>query len=432
MEEIQRRLQLYQPLKEAYCEHVLQKLSDCKEIKLMAKIYQPYSIDNYELADLNDNQTLLKYLNDNCNGQVLRYEEIDSIRGPELVLSCPLGTIDVEFSEGLERDWYNFAISFLKNEASQEMIDDLAYEYAIQYEPDGFTDYAQSKFMTMWPDFLSNVGDKDEYWNIQDILIELENDHQLSGIRDAIKLIKQKIAFIWNSQYVRRSEKLLAEQNAYYDKVFQEQLNHLPLAVKKIEQQLEGKGQLNATLFDFSILNSLTKNLSEHKIDRNDKLLQALKEKYNLNEIYDLKHDFLQYLLETYNNYIKFAAVIPPEPHKYRVYLCNSHNKNRRSPLYQSAIEYYFYHQEEIDHCKNCEVESQLHYYSSYCVSIEIYQQSYTFYISYPVGKTWLPDLNKLPKVNHNKIFGKEATEDELLWAYDKNLLDNIAEFMNK
>ena len=101
MEEKQRRLQLYQPLKEAYCEHVLQKLSDCKEIKLMAKIYQPYSIDNYELADLNDNQTLLKYLNDNCNGQVLRYEEIDSIRGPELVLSCPLGTIDVEFSEGL-------------------------------------------------------------------------------------------------------------------------------------------------------------------------------------------------------------------------------------------------------------------------------------------------------------------------------------------
>lgn len=437
MEEKQTRLQLYQPLRDAYCEHILAELSKHNEIMLLTKSYEPYYFDNYKLIKLNSDKALLEYLDNNCGGQAQRYEEIiASLNDPELILSCTLGTIDVEMMEGLEKDWYDFAINYLKNEASAEIIADLAFEYAIQYEHDGFTDEVRKKFMNLLPAFLDNAEDKEEYWNMQDVLIEVENDYQLSGIGDAMKLIKQEVAWIWNSQYVGRSEKLLKERSVKYEEIFRQQLAYLPVAKRKINRQLEDQGQLNRALFNLSILTCLTKNLNEYEIDKNDKLLQALQEKYDFNDIYDLKHDFLQYLLENFAEYVTVAAVIPPEPHKYRVYLCNFHNKNRRYPFYQSAIEYYSYHREDIDQCSECKVESQLHYYSSYYLEVQLEQQKYVFHVSYPLGKSWLPALTQIAKVDNGPqqrlSLEQKANEEELLWAYDNDLLAEVAEFMNQ
>lgn len=433
MEEKASRLRLYQSFRDAYCEHILAELSNHDEVMLMSKVYKPYYFDNYKLVKLNNDQALLEYLDNNCDGQAHHYEEIN---GAELVLSCTLGIIDVELMEGLERDWYQFTIEYLKNKASSEIILDLAYEYAIRYEPDGFTDEVYEKFVKMLPEFLENAEDKAEYWNMQDVLIELENDYQLSGIGDAMKLIKQELAWIWDSQYVKRSKKLLAERTTKYDKKFRQQLAYLPIAKKKIRNQLDNHGQLNTALFNLSVLNRLTRNLNEYEIDQNDKLLQALRDKYDFDDIYDLKHDFLQYLIEKFADYVTVAAIIPPEPHKYRVYLCDFHNKDRRYPFYQSAIEYYYYHREKIDRCSDCRTESQLHYYSSYHIGVKINQYKYAFNVSYPMGKTWLPELTQLPKIESNQqqwtLFERKASEEEMLWAYDNDLLNEVAEFINK
>ena len=433
MEEEQTRLQLYQPLRDAYCEHILAELSKRNKIMLLTKSYEPYYFDNYKLIKLNSDEALLEYLDNNCGGQAQRYEEI--VVDPELILSCSLGTIDVELMEGLEKDWYNFIINYLKNEASSEIVADLAFEYAIQYEQDGFTDKVYKKFMRMLPAFLDNAEDKEEYWNMQDVLIEVENDYQLSGIGDAVKLIKQEIAWIWNSQYVSRGKKLLKERSTKYEETFRQQLDYLPVAKRKISRQLEGYGRLNKALFNLSILTCLTKNLNEYEMDKNDKLLQALQEKYNFNDIDDLKHDFLQYLLENFAEYVTVAAIIPPEPHKYRAYLCNFHNKNRRDPFYQSAIEYYSYHRKEIDQCHECKIVHQLHYYSSYYIEVQLKHHKYAFHVSYPLGKSWLPNLTQFPKVENDcqqrLLLEQKANEEELLWAYDNDLLVEVAEFMN-
>lgn len=435
MEEKKARLQLYQSFRDAYCDHILKALSKHNQAILMTKSYGQYCVNNYKLIKLNDDKNLLEYLDNNCNSQALRYENISINNNTGLVLSCTLGTIDVELMEGLEKDWYDFAISYLKNEVNSEIIADLAYEYAVQYERDGFTNEVYQKFIGLLPAFLENAEDKEEYWNMQDVLIEVENDYQLSGIGTAMKLIKKEIARIWNSQYVRRSKKLLAERATKYDNDFHQRLTYLPIAKKKIGHQLAGHGRLNAALFNLSILNRLTRNLNEYEVDKNDRILQALRKKYDFNDIYDLKHDFLQYLLEKFADYVMLAAIIPLEPHKYQVYLCDFHNKSRCHLSRQTAIEYYFCRQKEVENCKACRVERQLNYYSSYYIEVKFDEHKYGFQISYPLGKTWLPELTQLPQIDNRQAlleWKTKASEEELLWAYSNDLLTEIAEFMDE
>lgn len=369
-----KQLNDFKDLRESYCERVLELLSERKNLQLLTKVYSKGN-SNYQLADLANEQVLLDYLDNTCAGQAVSYEGIYSFAGPNIVLKCPLGIIDVDALLGVEQDWRKFALGYFD-------------------------------------------GDKE-------LVAKLRNDYHLSGMGDAMKLIRREIAWIWDMQYLPRAKLLLEKRKEQLQADFAKQLLYLPVACKKVEKELANNGRLNRALFSLMLLDYLT----TYKLDTRELLIQKLQEKYQPEQVNQLKGEFLSYLRKNFAEYIELTAFIPQEPHKYQIYLCDFHNEQRYYPHYRSTIEYFYSHKREINQCTKCEVYSEENYYAIYCFKFKFVDKTYTFDIPHAVGKTWLPKIEHLPEA----CLARDITiinEEQLLWAYQNDLLTEIAEVM--
>ncbi|GHO45537.1 hypothetical protein [Ktedonospora formicarum] len=94
----------------------------------------------------------------------------------------------------------------------------------------------------------------------------------------------------------------------------------------------------------------------------------------------------------------------PPEPHKYSLWLCESHNKDRHEGFYESAWEYAAIHKQAIKACSQCTYTEIQDYYSLYLLEIQpsdFSDLTFSFHMPYPLGKKHFPVPSTLPRRTH-------------------------------
>lgn len=94
----------------------------------------------------------------------------------------------------------------------------------------------------------------------------------------------------------------------------------------------------------------------------------------------------------------------PPEPHKYSLWLCESHNKDRHEGFYESAWEYVAMHKQAIKACPQCAYTEVQDYYSLYLLEIltpDFSDLTFSFHMPYPLGKRHFPTPSTLPRRTH-------------------------------
>lgn len=170
-----------------------------------------------------------------------------------------------------------------------------------------------------------------------------------------------------------------------------------------------------------------------------DYVIKKLKDMYqSSNYLYSLKDKVFKkiYKQKLFSDKIKLYAVIPDDPDNVYVHFCDEHNDERHM-WGEDPLEFYYDSQEEIDSCPACTVTRQHYYYAFYYFEVKTYVST-SWHIPYPIGKNYLPDINKLPKQKQkfneggNFLFGSDADYDELLYALNQNVARPVEEFAGK
>lgn len=138
---------------------------------------------------------------------------------------------------------------------------------------------------------------------------------------------------------------------------------------------------------------------------------------------YDYKDQSLKLLSNS-----KYASIFyyqPDEPDKHNIHLCDVHYDQwlMERDGYLPLDMFYYTHQDEIDKCQYCISEVQRDYYSLYFIEIfePSEEYSFSFHVPYPIGSSYLPNPNKLKRVNHIENehsifrFGRAISEEEMV-----------------
>lgn len=149
------------------------------------------------------------------------------------------------------------------------------------------------------------------------------------------------------------------------------------------------------------------------------------------NEYYNMKNKALKLLSES--PYTKIQFYQPENSDKImNLSLCETHYQdwcNQREWVYLSIWEYYGTNKKVIKKCPCCSLDKIKDYYSLYFMEIKdsrIPDFKFSFHTPYPIGKVFLPDKEKLPRINHESEgeglfrFGRSLQNDEIIIFKEK------------
>lgn len=173
----------------------------------------------------------------------------------------------------------------------------------------------------------------------------------------------------------------------------------------------------------------------QQEIEEYDKLAKLYKgEGY----LYDLKDKVFNKLYHDakYKDVVNLSAFIPDEPDKVWVTFCDFHNELRRE-FYEPPLDFYYENEREINNCKQCNVSREHYYYAFYYFTVKT-SETTTWHVPYPVGKSYLPNIDKLKQETQEFneggafLFGSEASEDEILFALHRDVTKPILDYLEK
>ncbi len=152
---------------------------------------------------------------------------------------------------------------------------------------------------------------------------------------------------------------------------------------------------------------------------------------------YTRKDNALHVLAQT--PYVHISFYKPEEPDRWKLWLCDEHMEMKRDFLYHDKWEFFADHSREIRQCPQCTVNIEKNYYSLYSLQITsalFPELSFSFHMPYPLGRTFLPRSNKLPRVEHTEQdgmfrFGRPLLDDEKIFYREKDVETHFAQAMS-
>lgn len=123
--------------------------------------------------------------------------------------------------------------------------------------------------------------------------------------------------------------------------------------------------------------------------------------------------------------YTKLSFYRPEYADKFNLFFCDKHYQEfrylRDMGVYQNTFEAYEVEPKKYNKCPDCVTTYERNYYSLYYLEIATDEYNFSFHVPYPIGKEFLPDYKKLPKVEQEENdegvfrFGRPILKEEMV-----------------